>query len=369
MLWGDSFAEPEGKRLRTAEWQVAAVPDVSSFPMMGASFLGHPTAGYPAACATAMQSQLHFPQPPPAGGSDITRMIMAALHGHSASASSSAPPPAPAVPEPQLGNLLLDSLRTLLPTGDIMAVCQGSSDGQALAHLVQQSMAPVAYAAPTAAPAAALVAAYAAAALAGAAELPAPEPRPRHLKSSRSLKAPAPAVLPEEESDSDDGEPHRLPPGFGAIPEDIVEERARQREEQRVLELKATQPCRFTKRCKRRDCPNMHPEGRDIDTAWNPCAFGRRCKRKDCFYDHPEGRVIDDNPERGMCRFGVKCGRQDCLYDHPDGRATVGGALDARICYFCHDPGHIAGDCPRNAESWNFNRDQQGAIVAVARRA
>lgn len=170
----------------------------------------------------------------------------------------------------------------------------------------------------------------------------------------------------EEDIDSDDdGVPHRLPPGFGAIPEDIVEERARQREEQRMLQLKATQPCRFGRRCKKRDCPNAHPDGRDIDTAWNPCAFGRRCKRKGCFYDHPEGRIIDDNPEKGMCKFGIRCSRPDCLYDHPEGRAPLAGP-DPRICYFCHDPGHIATDCPRNPESWNYSREAQGQVVQVS---
>merc|ERR1719190_7276 len=129
----------------------------------------------------------------------------------------------------------------------------------------------------------------------------------------------------EDDVESDDGVPHRLPPGFGAIPEDIVEERARQREEERVLRLKAPQPCRFGRRCKRRDCPNAHPEGRDIDTSLNPCAFGLRCKRKGCFYDHPEGRLIDDKPEKGMCKFGVRCSRPDCLYDHPEGRTPMAG--------------------------------------------
>mmetsp|Transcript_88221 Transcript_88221/g.205255 ORF Transcript_88221/g.205255 Transcript_88221/m.205255 type:complete len:297 (+) Transcript_88221:88-978(+) len=160
----------------------------------------------------------------------------------------------------------------------------------------------------------------------------------------------------EEDAGSDDGVPHRLPPGFGAIPEDLVEERARQREEERVLRLKATQPCRFGRRCKRRDCPNAHPEGRDIDTSLNPCAFGRRCKRKGCFYDHPEGRVIDDDPTKGMCKFGKRCSRPDCLYDHPEGRTPLTGP-DPRICFCCHDPGHIASDCPRNPESWNYNRE------------
>jgi len=169
----------------------------------------------------------------------------------------------------------------------------------------------------------------------------------------------------EDAEDDEDGAPIRLPPGFGAIPEDIVEERARQREEQRVLQLKATQPCRFGRRCKKRDCPNAHPEGRDIDTAWNPCAFGRRCKRKGCFYDHPEGRIIDDNPEKGMCKFGIRCSRPDCLYDHPEGRAPLAGP-DPRICYFCHDSGHIASECPRNPESLCYRPEAKTQVVQVS---
>lgn len=181
---------------------------------------------------------------------------------------------------------------------------------------------------------------------------------PIHFGTSQPPRPQPPPSPRESDSDSDDGVPHRLPPGFGAIPEDIVEERARQREEERVLRLKATQPCRFGRRCKRRDCPNAHPEGRDIDTSLNPCAFGRRCKRKGCFYDHPEGRVIDDDPTKGMCKFGIRCSRPDCLYDHPEGRTPLTGP-DPRICYFCHDTGHIAGDCPRNPESWNYNREAE----------
>merc|ERR1719277_1266764 len=192
------------------------------------------------------------------------------------------------------------------------------------------------------------------------------EPVPLPPLSTPMLPPPdqAPAAG-ESDNESDDGVPHRLPPGFGAIPEDIVEERARQREEERVLKLKATQPCRFGRRCKKRDCPNAHPEGRDIDTAWNPCAFGRRCKRKGCFYDHPEGRLIDDKPEMGMCKYGIRCSRPDCLYDHPEGRAPLAGP-DPRICYFCHDPGHIATDCPRNPESWNYNREVQCQVIEVS---
>jgi len=164
----------------------------------------------------------------------------------------------------------------------------------------------------------------------------------------------------EDDEESEDGQPHRLPPGFGAIPEDIVEERQRQREEERIMQLKATQPCRFSKKCKKRDCPNAHPEGRDIDSELNPCAFGRRCKRQGCFYDHPEGRMIDDDPTKGQCKFGIQCARADCLYSHPDGRAAVG--MEPKVCFFCRQDGHIATECPRNPESWCY--DRQAAMRA-----
>lgn len=170
-------------------------------------------------------------------------------------------------------------------------------------------------------------------------------------------------------SDSDEeGKPHRLPPGFGAVPEDLIEERARQREEERMRRLKATQPCRFGRQCKRRDCPNMHQEGREIDTVLNPCMFGKRCKRANCFYDHLEGRDIDLDQSKGMCKFGVRCRRPDCLYNHPPGREAVSGA-DLRICYFCHGTGHIAQDCPRNPDSWAYNREAAEAQALVVRAA
>lgn len=169
-------------------------------------------------------------------------------------------------------------------------------------------------------------------------------------------------------SDDEEGVPHRLPPGFGAIPQDLIEERARQREEERFRRLKATQPCRFGRQCKRRDCPNAHAEGRDIDTVLNPCMFGKRCKRADCFYDHVEARDIDNDPVRGMCKFGIRCRRPDCLYNHPPGREPVSGA-DLRICYFCHGTGHIAQDCPRNPDSWCYNREAAEAQALVVRAA
>mmetsp|Transcript_86502 Transcript_86502/g.253188 ORF Transcript_86502/g.253188 Transcript_86502/m.253188 type:complete len:383 (+) Transcript_86502:99-1247(+) len=286
---------------------------------------------------------------------DITARIMNALQHHipddvrsSGVSQGPSPPPAMHTGEPELSAQLLETLRTLLPTGEPAEVCRSSEVGQELFRVVQ-SLAP---------------------------QPPGPAPRRDASPSVAQLasaeedqfRVPPPPSLPREEDaeSSDDGVPHRLPPGFGAIPEDLVEERARQREEERVLRLKATQPCRFGRRCKRRDCPNAHTEGRDIDTTLNPCAFGRRCKRKGCFYDHPEGRVIDDDPTKGMCKYGARCSRPDCLYDHPEGRTPLSGP-DPRICYFCHDPGHIASDCPRNPESWNYSRQvERGSVVVQA---
>mmetsp|Transcript_86838 Transcript_86838/g.230745 ORF Transcript_86838/g.230745 Transcript_86838/m.230745 type:complete len:381 (-) Transcript_86838:78-1220(-) len=286
----------------------------------------------------------------PADGGDITAQIVSALQNHlpntlrspAASQGFALPPPAEAA-EPELGARLLDSLRTLLPTGESAEVCRSSAAGQELFRVVQSldpqpPVPPLGALPPLQVPPVSFAA------------LPPPPDRP-------------PSPREEDAESSDDGVPHRLPPGFGAIPEDLVEERARQREEERILRLKATQPCRFGRRCKRRDCPNAHPEGRDIDTSLNPCAFGRRCKRKGCFYDHPEGRVIDDDPAKGMCKFGTRCSRPDCLYDHPEGRTPISGA-DPRICYFCHESGHIASDCPRNPESWNYNREAVGRVIA-----
>merc|ERR1719240_390993 len=101
------------------------------------------------------------------------------------------------------------------------------------------------------------------------------EPRslPPHARTT-----PLKPLCEDDGEEDDDSVPHRLPPGFGAIPEDIVAERLRQKEEERMRAIKATQPCRFGRMCKKRDCPNMHSEGRSIDQNLNPCAFGRRCK-------------------------------------------------------------------------------------------
>jgi len=319
--------------------------------------------------------QLQMQQQAPAED-DITARIVDALKHHLPSDMGQAstmpglaaalPHPAEEAAEPELSARLLDSLRTLLPTGESAEVCRSSEAGQELFRVVQ-SLAPEAAPQP---PGEMPVPAQAPAAEAPLLALEAPPP-PRFTAVSPPERPPSPRE--EDAESSDDGVPHRLPPGFGAIPEDLVEERARQREEERVLRLKATQPCRFGRRCKRRDCPNAHPEGREIDTSLNPCAFGRRCKRKGCFYDHPEGRVIDDDPTKGMCKYGVRCSRPDCLYDHPEGRTPLAGP-DPRICYFCHDPGHIASDCPRNPESWNYNREAErerrnAVVVQEAQKA
>jgi hypothetical protein len=189
---------------------------------------------------------------------------------------------------------------------------------------------------------------------------------PIRLPKVRRTTAPPERIPRDLDEDSDgEGVPHRLPPGFGAIPEEIVEARQRQREEERMRQIKSTQPCRFGLACKKRDCPNMHPEGRNIDTTLNPCAFGQRCKRANCFYDHPEGRLIDNDPTRGVCRLGARCKRADCLYTHPEGREVPTGTV--QLCFFCHEMGHIAQECPRNPSSWAFNRsaDRERQLLAA----
>mmetsp|Transcript_21341 Transcript_21341/g.39042 ORF Transcript_21341/g.39042 Transcript_21341/m.39042 type:complete len:362 (-) Transcript_21341:129-1214(-) len=197
---------------------------------------------------------------------------------------------------------------------------------------------------------------------AAAPKRPEPEPEyPTEVMSAEELAAyQGPEDLGSRQSEEqidfgdEDGEdaPHRLPPGFGAIPEDLILERARAREEERIRAVKSRQPCRFGRACKKRDCPNQHPEGRSIDTQLNICAFGRRCKRLNCFYDHPEGRMIDEDPNKGICRLGKRCKRPDCLYTHPEGRDAPAGEI--KVCFFCHEIGHIATDCSRNPDSWAF---------------
>jgi len=301
-----------------------------------------------------------FGAPRPAGregGEDLSAKIFASLSRLKAGGAVDAGDPSGSEREPDLSMRLRDSLRHLLPAGDVAAACNSSAAGQQLLHVVQQLAPDGSSQMPAAQPLLQRVAPPPAAAAAPAdflggdgepmripvagGALPRPEHAPRELM---------------DDSSGDEGVPHRLPPGFGAIPEDLVEERARQREEERVRRIKATQSCRFGRTCKKRDCPNAHPEGRTIDSQLNPCAFGRRCKRKDCFYDHPDGREMDVDPSRAMCKYGVKCRRVDCLYDHPPGREPVDSG-EARICYFCHEVGHKAGDCPRNPGSWAFSAE------------
>eukprot|EP00443_Scrippsiella_acuminata_P119549 CAMPEP_0115603602 /NCGR_PEP_ID=MMETSP0272-20121206/16509_1 /TAXON_ID=71861 /ORGANISM="Scrippsiella trochoidea, Strain CCMP3099" /LENGTH=397 /DNA_ID=CAMNT_0003039123 /DNA_START=37 /DNA_END=1230 /DNA_ORIENTATION=- len=383
-------AAQDAKRLRTAEWNggfldghIQPAPSLlpwhqqqqqpAAVPATAVAAWSAVMGGFPAACPVMPQLQAS-PSPAPVGGSDITQRIMDALKSHAPNHGSAAAATGPSQPGgSELGSMLLDSLRTLSSVGGSAQACQNSEEGQQLFR-VMQNLGPSASnpasppeLAPAAAPALLALPApedVSAPAAADSSPPPATAAPTRSERRPRRLAPPRPEASPheDEDADSDDGVPHRLPPGFGAIPEDIVEERARQREEQRILQLKATQPCRFGKRCKKRDCPNAHPEGRDIDSAWNPCAFGRRCKRKGCFYDHPEGRIIDDNPEKGMCKFGIRCSRPDCLYDHPEGRAPLSGP-DPRICYFCHDPGHIATDCPRNPGSVAYRGEVQGQLT------
>jgi len=187
---------------------------------------------------------------------------------------------------------------------------------------------------------------------------------PKVRRKTAPPERPPPNIDLDEDS-GDESVPHRLPPGFGAIPEEIIQERQRQRDEERMRAIKSTQPCKFGIKCKKRDCPNMHPEGRNIDTTMNPCAFGRRCKRQDCFYDHPEGRLLDDDPTRSVCKLGKRCKRPDCLYTHPEGRDVPTGSV--QLCFFCHEMGHIAQECPRNPSSWAFNRgaDRERQLMAA----
>jgi len=326
------------------------------------------------------------------GSEDITAQIVGALkrlvpgEGRTppmTEAPASFAPPQTPVPllrpsaEPELGSRLLDSLRTLLPTGELAQVCGGSQDGQDIFRVVQEMtlppppalhlQAPEPVTQPMLAfPATTSSSSHDVEGMMGKDGDPIRLPPP-HLGSLTVLRPPLPVEIDDDIPDGGEGVPHRLPPGFGAIPEDLIEERARQREDERIRRLKAGQPCRFSRACKRRDCPNAHPEGRDIDTVLNVCAFGRRCKRKNCFYDHPEGREMDMDPTKGMCKWGERCRRPDCLYDHPPGREPISGP-ELRICYFCHGPGHVAGECVRNPDSWAYNpeaAERERRLVAV----
>lgn len=280
--------------------------------------------------------------------------------GATAGAAGLMAPSAPSQAQ-DIGAALQNSLKGLLTTGALADAAQSSGTGQHLLHIVQDLTVKKE-------------------------SFPAPvqisvkrERKKREQVKSESVKSetvkeermggslpPRPILIEADVLDAEDQDdaPHRLPANFGAIPEDLIMERAQAREDERVRRIKATQPCRFGRACKKRDCPNMHSEGREIDTMLNLCAFGRRCKRADCFYDHPEGRELDNDPTKGNCRWGKRCKRADCLYMHPEGREPVSGP-DLRICFHCHSAGHIASDCPANSDSWAFdaNRESEKALA------
>eukprot|EP00928_Gymnodinium_smaydae_P014264 TRINITY_DN15198_c0_g1_i1.p1 TRINITY_DN15198_c0_g1~~TRINITY_DN15198_c0_g1_i1.p1 ORF type:complete len:395 (+),score=93.34 TRINITY_DN15198_c0_g1_i1:55-1239(+) len=335
-------AEPSSKRLRVDE----PTGDPRRRPAAAAASPAAATSASNAAPAAAQSEDLSAQI-----FGKLRKLIPGkefSLPSPSTSSASGAAAAAPASASEELGSRLRDSLRMLMPTGDSAAALQSTAAGQQLFHVVQGLQ-----------PSAGAVHLQ----QLGAAAAP-PQPvqattLPRTAAAARP-KRPAPATVEEEASDEDDGVPHRLPPGFGAVPEDIVEKRAREREEMRIRQIKSTQPCRFGRACKKRDCPNLHQEGREIDNELNLCSFGRRCKRRDCFYDHPDGRQIDGDPGGAMCKFGEKCRRPDCLYDHPPGREAVSGP-DFRVCYFCHESGHIAQECPRNPETLAYQAALQDA--------
>lgn len=278
------------------------------------------------------------PPPAPSMADMLANSLKGLMPGHMGSSLGVACTPF-GVPQfqPDLSSQLLESLNGLVPdTGasSSSAYSAGqtgatSQEGQALYNLLQQHKA----------------------ASEGAAAAPIPDLAKVPQQVDESLR-------------SGDGTVHRLPPGFGAIPQDIIDNRLREREEERIRQRMAGQPCRYGRMCKRRDCPQAHPEGREIDSALNLCTFGRRCKRRNCFYDHPEGREIDFDPTKGYCKFGAKCTRADCLYDHPAGREVPGGD-DARVCYFCRGSGHISKDCPDNPDSWAFGRPSTLAVTGA----
>mmetsp|Transcript_68375 Transcript_68375/g.164101 ORF Transcript_68375/g.164101 Transcript_68375/m.164101 type:complete len:392 (+) Transcript_68375:74-1249(+) len=287
-------------------------------------------------------------------------------------------------PDQQLGGALLTSLRSLSNSGSVQAY-GATQAGIELFQKVQELNTP----------AAGMPMVISSGSNGGLMTLPAPaDPTPRPPPEPAAPRRPEPQPVyptevmsadelasfqgpddgtnrPSEDNEADeadeDGEdaPHRLPPGFGAIPEDLIIEKARAREEERLRAVKAQQPCRFGRACKKRDCPNQHPEGRSIDNNLNPCAFGRRCKRLNCFYDHPEGRLIDEDPNKGICRLGRRCKRPDCLYTHPEGRDAPSTG-EVKVCFYCHDTGHIAQDCTKNPDSWAFRGST--AIVPVSNR-
>eukprot|EP00927_Polykrikos_kofoidii_P066246 TRINITY_DN6187_c0_g1_i6.p1 TRINITY_DN6187_c0_g1~~TRINITY_DN6187_c0_g1_i6.p1 ORF type:complete len:1618 (-),score=325.27 TRINITY_DN6187_c0_g1_i6:88-4554(-) len=114
------------------------------------------------------------------------------------------------------------------------------------------------------------------------------------------------------------------------------------------VENTSGKPCRFRRGCKKLDCVDEHPEGRDIvdDPESLVCRFGRKCKRGDCFYLHPAGRELDEDPSRGQCNLGKACTKPECIFSHPEGRAPV---IQVR-CHACGEAGHIQKDCPHGKQ-------------------
>eukprot|EP00928_Gymnodinium_smaydae_P062000 TRINITY_DN45953_c0_g1_i1.p1 TRINITY_DN45953_c0_g1~~TRINITY_DN45953_c0_g1_i1.p1 ORF type:complete len:1125 (-),score=130.88 TRINITY_DN45953_c0_g1_i1:115-3108(-) len=128
--------------------------------------------------------------------------------------------------------------------------------------------------------------------------------------------------------------PNALPPGFA----DQIRLQLSQ------IENTSGKPCRFGRGCKKLDCADEHPQGREIadDPESIVCRFGRKCKRKDCFYLHPAGRELDEDPSKGMCKLGKECTKPECIFSHPAGRVSV---IQVR-CHNCGEVGHIQKDCP-----------------------
>jgi len=137
------------------------------------------------------------------------------------------------------------------------------------------------------------------------------------------------------------------PPPPPGMPASLLEQL---REQMRQTQGATGKACHFGRQCKSVDCPNLHPDGRDIEDDLQSviCAFGRRCKRTNCFYVHPAGRVIDEDPSKGMCKLGESCTRPGCVFTHPDSRVA---ATHLR-CFFCGELGHVHKDCPRHPQTW-----------------
>jgi len=129
--------------------------------------------------------------------------------------------------------------------------------------------------------------------------------------------------------------PAGLPPGFA----DQIRQQISQ------VESTSGRVCKHGRECKKLDCPDNHPEDREIvqDPEGLVCRFGRRCRRGDCFYLHPGGRERDEDPSKGMCTQGVTCDKNGCIFSHPEGRAKV----NLMTCHACGQQGHVQKSCPQ----------------------